>query len=848
MGGRTHILEFMAQRAIASTGQKDTETAAFASLTAADIIRAPIVQRRIPVDFRPLLKPFKSAGRLCLRIERMPQGAKLSAGRRGTDNSWSLASDELEDLDYLISSNIARDHELTVRVMTFEDGAALTLKVMQFAVSANDGAPLQPERELRVDEPVLRSQLGEMHSLFAVRESELVELRAALERVTGEKEAELIKARSEWERELDRKIADAVAQSRSDHGQKEQAREADRKEKAAQDKLRTEQRIAAELERAKEELERRSEIERQKWQSEAEQHLRAARKEWQAEADGKLEAARKAWQAESDERQKSELENLKADGEKRVEAERRKWRAQSDERTAKEREGWTADADQKLEAARQAWQAESDERFRIERENWAADGLKRIEAEREAWQTQARDQWASELVRWKADADRQLETARQAWQADADERRRVDIDGWKADTDKRVEDERQRWLAKASEQDRADFERERAEVEARIHAERQTWQAEADEQSRKDRLAWEAEAEQRMEAARQACRADADAHLSAECARLEVEMQQWAQAERQRLESEIRAAVLPAAEVRTESRDLPPAAASEADQETVQRLVEERDKNRQLNAALVAQADKVRDMELALAAMTERCETAERAAPAGEKPPATESEDGYIKGLRAEIVTLRRSITNQAAELGRARGAGASPPAAHSTRSGKPAAGQSSRRLRGRGGRSGKEQEKGADPRLHPGRGRRYSPDRVLSLDGCLSAAAGQGRDFNRYSRSVERARRKAGPAASHSQKGPARPAGQSSDSHRHPRAQHPCDRGIEGHGPLLPAEEHDGHASGKGRKLDAHRSASRRRHQGPAGLGLECLSPGHGQLRRQRFSIRRANQKTKAR
>src|SRR5579863_7932979 len=96
----------MAQRAIASSGQKETETAAFASLTAADIIRAPIVQRMVPVDFRPLLKPYRKAGRLCLRIERLAQGAKLSAGRRNTDNSWSLASDELEDLHYLISSNI----------------------------------------------------------------------------------------------------------------------------------------------------------------------------------------------------------------------------------------------------------------------------------------------------------------------------------------------------------------------------------------------------------------------------------------------------------------------------------------------------------------------------------------------------------------------------------------------------------------------------------------------------------------------------------------------------------------------------------------------------------------------
>ena len=305
----------MAQRAIASTGQKETETAAFASLTAADIIRAPIVQRRIPVDFRPLLKPFKSAGRLCLRIERLPQGAKMSAGRRGTDNSWSLASDELEDLDYLISSNIARDHELTVRVVTFEDGAALTLKVMQFAVSANDGAPLQPGGDPPGDEPVLRSQLGEMHSLFAVRESELVELRAALERVTGEKEAELIKARGEWERELDHKVAEAVALSRRQDRLEQEAKEAERNEKSAKGERQAEARVAAERAQAKIEFERRSEIERQKWQSEAERTLQSARKEWQADADGKMQAARKAWQAESDERRNSELEQRKADGE-----------------------------------------------------------------------------------------------------------------------------------------------------------------------------------------------------------------------------------------------------------------------------------------------------------------------------------------------------------------------------------------------------------------------------------------------------------------------------------------------------------------------------------------------------
>ena len=69
----------MAQRGTASSKKAEAVAPAFASVTAADIIRAPVVQKTIPLDFAALLAPYKRHGRLTLRVERMPQRAKLSA-------------------------------------------------------------------------------------------------------------------------------------------------------------------------------------------------------------------------------------------------------------------------------------------------------------------------------------------------------------------------------------------------------------------------------------------------------------------------------------------------------------------------------------------------------------------------------------------------------------------------------------------------------------------------------------------------------------------------------------------------------------------------------------------------
>lgn len=584
----------MAQRATASFGIKDTETGAFASLTAADVIRAPSVERRIPVDFRFLLRPHKKAGRLRLRIERLPQGTKLSAGRRNEDNSWSLASDELEDLHFLASSNIARDYEITVRVMTFENDEISTLSVVPFVVSAaDDTVSVQASGDPHGQDPVARSQLSEMNSLFTVREVELLELRAALQHAIGRKDAELAKARSDWELEVDRRVAEAVEQSCIHHRQEYEAREARRKSQGAQGEL-TVGKVAAERQQAEAESESRSQAERELWESESAARLEAARQEWKVEAGRSLKAARQAWEAES---------------EKRIEEERRRWQAQAEGDAAKERD------------------------------------------------------------RWKSDAAQRLDVARQLWQAEADERRKVDLDSWKADADKRIEAERETWLAQAGEQTRTEFERSKAEIEARCDAERRAWKVESDAQARKERDRWEADVVQTMEAAQRTFKAEAEALLAAERRRLAAEAEQRIAAERTRHEAEAEQRIAAerqrllsenAAAAKTESvregENYPAGAAAQFDHEAVEKLAEERDKNRQLNTGLQAAAAKNRGLAAALAAMTLRCENAERApAPAESPPPVPDLEDGYIRSLRSEIATLHKSLTNQAVELGRAR-------------------------------------------------------------------------------------------------------------------------------------------------------------------------------------------------
>jgi len=657
----------MSPQATATTRKKEVAPPAFASISAADIVRAPTVQRTVPLDLLPLLKPFKRAGRLALRIERLPQRAKLSAGRRNSDGSWSLASDELEELNYLIPSNIAAAHELTVRVMKFDDGAASTLKVIQYPIAAFDEPAAAEEDAVspsgEANDPILRSQLGEMQSLFAVRESELVEMRAALERLKDQQSAELEKARAAWELELNQRLVDVAARVQSEGKKDREARQSQQEGDVAQAEARAERRLAAERER------------------------------WQAETDRRIEAERQKWLAEADQRLAAELERLKSQAERRIEAERQAWTNESDQTRR-----LAAQLEQQLEIERGKWEIETDQRVAAEGERIKAEAARQFESERQKWRTEADHRVAGELQRLKAQFEQQSEAERQAWQAQGQQRAAVDLERLKMLAEERLEAERRTWQADADERARADHLRSQGEAEQRIEAERKVWRAEAEQRVEGERRRWEAEslvalgkAEERwkaQEAERSSAARDAwqqesarllaqeadksrrlETNIAAEsdkCKKLEAALEALVKAktvsspgdESQQLEllrSELAHAQSALAERECEL------ARQRADAEQLRELW-----RREAGEAMAAQAKALKaeegarlaQAEEALSEISLRCEQAEAAlAEARNKPSAPATDDGYVESLRAEVAELRKALADQEVELGWARAA-----------------------------------------------------------------------------------------------------------------------------------------------------------------------------------------------
>jgi hypothetical protein len=734
----------MAQQATAAPRKKvEVGHPAFASITAADIVRAPTVQRSIALDLLPLLKPYKRSGRLALRIERLPQRAKFSAGRRNSDGSWSLASDELEDLNYLIPSNIQAAHELTIRVMKFDDGAASTLKVVEYPIPSPDAAPEPPRNEeaacrsVEANDPVLRSQLGEMQSLFAVRESELVELRAALERAKEEKAAELEKARAAWEQELKQRLAEVAVRAQADKTRDRAARQSEHDNHViAQAEARAQERLASQLAQADKLVERRVASERKAWEAEANARLAAEQQKWQTQADQRIAAEHANWQTQADKRVASERDRLLAEAEQRIAAEREKWLAQADARSAAELENWKtqtearfeaecralreqvgqnavaelerlkSDAERHIAAERRKWQTETDQRIAAERERWLLESEQRLAAERQKWQAEAGQSAGAEAERRLAESEQRLTAERQKWQAEADQRVVVELARQKSESEQRLAAERQKWQAEAD-QRAAELHHRQAETQQSIDAGRRAWLAETEQRLEAERRHFEAEklvalnkAEDRWKADEAERSAAARNEWQLASARLLAEEQDkgsklqaalTAEADKSKkletaLEALVQAKSAPAANGATPELDrlraeqaLVKAALAEREAELGRQqtdIQQERDRWRQdKEAALQAaeknwQAEEAARLETATAKMraqsqqvleelTQRCENAERALVAARKQASasSQSEDGYVESLRAEIAELRKALANQEVELGWARAA-----------------------------------------------------------------------------------------------------------------------------------------------------------------------------------------------
>lgn len=386
----------------------------------------------IPLDLAPLLAPYARHKHLTFRVEHLPAGARLSNGRNNGDRSWSLTSDDLEDLRYLPPAGAAETPTLAIRVFSLDGDYAATLAVLDVPVSSGDPAPAPAAAQSATD-PSIDAELRRLRD-------ELAALQAAL----AERAAELTAARTAWEAELNERLAKAAA-------------EAATKLEASRAAWQTEHehRFAASEKRAQEHVEQA----RVRWQQEAEAALAKTQASWKAEEAARLAGAEAQWRAQSmlalaeatarvehaetalaaahaqakavqvtgeaielsrlrdelvvtqiiiAEREAALAETRqKAEGE--LSAARTAWEAELQQRLAKA----AAEAAATLETRRAAWQAEQDDRFaKLE-----AQTQKRIEQARMAARQEARAGLSQAQEIWQADEAVRLAAAEARWQA-----------------------------------------------------------------------------------------------------------------------------------------------------------------------------------------------------------------------------------------------------------------------------------------------------------------------------------------------------------------------------------------------------------------------------------------------
>ena len=175
----------------------------------------------IELSVTALLAPYKKHGRLSIRVEKAPQGSRLTRGTRNNDGSWSLASDELDDLGYVPPPGFDKPHSLSLRVIGLQTGG--TLAVIDLPVTpgaerlaaqapavANDAADLR----------MLREELAKAKETIAKRDAELAErLAAAAGDSAAQFKATLEKAEAAWSAGEAARLAAAEAQWQEDFAQ-----------------------------------------------------------------------------------------------------------------------------------------------------------------------------------------------------------------------------------------------------------------------------------------------------------------------------------------------------------------------------------------------------------------------------------------------------------------------------------------------------------------------------------------------------------------------------------------------------------------------------------------------------
>ena len=392
----------------------------------------------IPLDIRPLLTPYKKRGRLLVRIERMQPRARLSAGRNNGDGSWSLASDELEDLCYLPAVKVTDPHTLAVRIVEIDPTGGSTLAVLDYVVSPDSAGPAATTEANGPDTTVelgqLRDEAQQLANRLAAREEELAAAQAEVE-----------KTRAELARELDARQTELGAE------------------------------IAAAEQRSSDRIAKL----RDTWTRETETKLVKAKQEWKAAETARLAAAETVWRERADQMlAKTRAAAASAGDEGRTEIGRLKGELTALRKRLAARENEVATLQS----------ASVEDRGRIEREFEAA----RAKTE-DDWKAAEAARFAAAEKRWQAETERLLAEAT----TNAGKKERIKFDklteelaalrGTLAERDSQVEQ-----LQSARAEDRARMTREFEEVQAkaerdwkageagRFAAAEKRWQAETE--------------------------------------------------------------------------------------------------------------------------------------------------------------------------------------------------------------------------------------------------------------------------------------------------------------------------------------------------------------------------------
>jgi len=376
--------------------------------------RPDLSMEGVPLTLTSLLSAYGRHRRISLRVENLPERARLSRGRNNGDRSWSLMRDELDDLVYLPPQGNETAHTLSVRVINLE-GDGETLALHELAV---DPSGVQQRTGGKAAAPVasgelrkLREELAGAKAALKARERELADEQAEAARARAEAsqhESALADARVQFDSELKTRLAAAEgeAASRQDASRAAWAREQSRR-----------------FEESEARAQQRLEDARACWQQESEAALVNAKLDWKSAEAARMAAAEAQWRVDASrvlvetEARFERAQAASADARAQLlrETEKRA-RGEADASIARAKEEWKTEWDTQSARARAEAEARLDKKLSAA-EKAHAQALREVE-ERAREETEAALKMARDI--WKNEEASRLAAAESEWRSRSD--------------------------------------------------------------------------------------------------------------------------------------------------------------------------------------------------------------------------------------------------------------------------------------------------------------------------------------------------------------------------------------------------------------------------------------------